>query len=400
LLAAGCHRAARPLPSPISLLVSGPVELEQLPRAVSLLEARLEQGEAVWLVGGPLLADTVIALVTDDYGPVFMLERAGAHAAVFGPELLENGVEAAQRLVQRSSLHLLCANIADTLGEPFGHPMLILEAGGARFGIAAIRVDSTDTRLRTRGVEFLPADRAAARVLGLLRMHSDVTGLVLDAESDDPSLAVGYDFTIGPGGRTLSVSVPERPDLVARVDLFLEAGRVTDRRVVVERLAEWPENPVVRRLVDSVQNEVDAVLSEFVVGAVVEASCEALSRMLVTGRLSRDIDGFLTDRLLFTAALGPGSIDARSVIAAMEEPGRFAIVELTGWQVKELTERPGVSIAWRTALRHMRLAMSRRYRIAMTAGFFDRHAQHISGDRELDEEPAWRIAVRLLARER
>jgi hypothetical protein len=391
----GCHHAARQSEVPVSILISGPVELGRLPRAAALVAARRERAATGWLVAGQFDVDTLTALVTEGRGALRALAAAGADGLVFRPELLAAGVEAARRNVGSSTLHLLSCNLADSLGEPLGHPMLILRLGETRVGLTAAWTDSADARLRQQDVMLLPADRAAARTLGLLRMRCDVVGGVFEPEA---APGTGFDFTIGPAGsdRT-SASIPVDPDRPVRLDLYLRDGRVVDSRQVEERLADWPEDEAVRRVVDSVEAAVASVLAAPVAGSTVEARPEALGRMFVAGRLRRDIDGFLTDRPLFLAPLGPGDIDARAVVAAMEEPGRLGIFELTGWQIKELTEDRGVDLQWRTALRHVRTAMTRRYRLAATPGFLARHPLAATNGYEHDDEPAWRIAARLLA---
>ncbi|MFO7675918.1 MAG: hypothetical protein R6X12_06360 [bacterium] len=392
LLATGCHHAARRAEAPITILVSGPVELDLVPRAAALVGARREQGATFWLAAGPLAADTGAGLVTEGRVLLRALEAAGADAVVLRPELLDPGVGVARRTVSGSGLHFLSGNLVDSLGEPLGHPTLVRRLGGARVGITSVWSDSTDRRFRQHGVEFLPADRAAGRTLGLMRMQSDVAGIILPAAGESVE---GFDFVIGPAG---SSTIPADPGRLARLDLYLRDGRLESHRAGEELLSDWPDEPAVRRLVDSLRAGAESALAASVVGSTIEARPEALTRMFIAGRLGgRDLDGFLTDRPLFRAALGPGDIDIRAVTAALEEPGRLCVFELTGWQIRELTEDRGVKLEWRVQLRQMRMAMTRRYRLAATAGFLDRHPLALTNGYEVDDEPAWRIAARLLA---
>lgn len=397
LAPAGCRHAVRGGEPTVSILITGPVEPGLLPRAAALAEGRREQGELVWLVAGPVGLETQSGRVTEGWGILRLLELAGADALVFGPDWLELGVEEVNRLVGSADLQLLSCNLVDSLGEPLAHRMLILRLAAATVGFTSVWTDTADPRLALAGVNLLAPDRAAARTLGMLKMHCDLVGLVPRPDAGDRSLAAGYDFTIGPVDvPTVSAAVPEDPGRAWRLELWLAGGSVSDFRVVEERLADWPEQPMVRQAVESLQAVVDSVLAVPVAGGLTSAGSEALSRQLQDAVLGDGFDGFLTDRPLFDRVPGPGGVDAGAVLAAMPEPGRLAIVELTGWVIAELTGEDGVDLRWGQAFSRRPLVMTQRYRLVATSGFLARHPLAALNGYQLASEPAWRVALGVL----
>lgn len=397
LFLAGCPGRLRPAGTPVTVFVSGPLSLEDIAYHGALVEGRRASGACVWLVGGDALADRRAAYLTRGAAQVRLFEAAGADAVVLGPEWLEFGTGRLAELVGESRFQFLGANIVDSTGVELGHPFYVRQVNGAALGLTAVWADSADPRLDLPGVGLVAPRFAAGKVLPLLRRRAEVVGIAVrpagPLPDGDADFAVGVEEADRP-----SVAVPARPGELARLEMTIDGERIADFRATAPVPAEAGPGVELRAVLDSVVAAVETLAGRPVTTAQLAIPATTLTNALVAGSVGKGVDGFLHDRPLFRDSLEPGPVTVGRVIDLLEEPGRAALVTLTGREVQSLLKQEPVQAGWRKGVTMVRMPLNKEYRLLATRGFLARHPEAAAGGAEPDSLALWERAVEVLGR--
>ena len=381
----------------VSVFVSGDIALEWLPRTARAVKARREAGPCVWVCGGNALADRAATAFGDGEFQVRALDAAGIDAIALGQEWLEFGTDRCRKLVADAGFLFLGANLADSLGEPFGHPLLVRRFGMDELGLTAGWLDSTSTFLHQAGIEYTDADLSLRKTVLKLRRNAGAVGV---ANRPGTGGSAGADFVIGSTeDEVLAISPPAAADRIVRLDLLVAGTRIVDYALVEEDLNRFEPDSAVAAVVGPLVAEVDSLGALTVVESNVVVGPDVLTRALADEFVKGDIDAFVYDEPIASAALEPGVITRADLIRVLKNPGRLALLDLTGRDMKELFDGKTVTVEWRGALRMRRTIMNKTYRVATTLDFLDRHPDVAAKGFVLSEEQSWPRAAGFLARQ-
>jgi hypothetical protein len=384
LPAPGCAGAARrPRGQTLSIYVTrfGDSLLFATRAAVT---ARKAVNPSLWLVWGEVFGDRVRTALSDGEWQVRLLDRAGVDAVAAGPEWLGFGAARARRLADASRFYVLCANVADSTGQTFGHALMTKRLSEATVGFACLSLDTGDILLRLGDVRMTPAALAARRAEALAGQRCDVVVLAFaSAESVRLQVAGGV------------IPIPEPvAGRVARVDLNLASGAVAGFRVEEEDVTPYLSDSSVKVLSDSAYRSWSALPDPQAPLPKPQLNA-ARSQSALVGALLKtgEMDGFIADSALFRAGLegGLSAISQSGLADRMSEPGRFARLSFAG---SELAGLPGLML--RPGLGLSKVNRTRMYIVGTTLGFLRRHPQLAARGFSLSERPLWTTCFGLL----
>lgn len=365
--------------------------------AAQAVKVRKETGPCVWVCAGNALADRWATAFGDGEFQVRALDAAGIDAVVLGEEWLDLGTERCRELVADAGFLFLGANLVDSLGEPFGHPLLVRRFGMDELGLTAGWLDSASAFLHQPGVEYTDADLSLRRTVLKLKRNAGVVGVV---NRPGPGGSVGADFVIGrTADSVLVVEPPQAADRLKRLDLLLAGTRILDFALVEEDLTQFEPDSFVAAAVGPLVAEADSVGALTVVESNAAIGPDVLTRALADGFVRGDIDAFAYDMPIASGTLEPGTITRGELVRVLKNPGRLAVLELTGRDMKELFDRKTVTVEWRGALKLRRTKMNNTYRVATTSDFLDRHPEVTAKGFVFAEEQSWPRAAEFLARQ-
>ncbi|MEO0082598.1 MAG: hypothetical protein ABIL25_10000 [candidate division WOR-3 bacterium] len=393
---AGCAtRAARPGSQTVTVFISSWAGLEQLPAQAAVVRSARSLGPCVWLLLGNVFSDHVWAGLADGEAEVVLLSAAGVDAVVFGPEWLEFGFDRMRWLVDRAGFYILGANVSDSLGGTVGHPFMLKRYLGTSLGLLGVWLDSTDYRLGLVQVKYAVPDFVVRKVLPLIRPQTGLVGVAVRPLGDVPKWNV--DFLVGAERDDMIAALPSKHGMT-RLSLVVSDGRVTEYARTDVGLDGIAADSRVTAVLDSIRTVLDSAGAVGVCRLGQTMSPAAMSRVLVKGMLRQGPDGFLSDGELVRDTISTGLLTTRALIEALVNPGRLAMVRLSGQDLKALLEDKSVSVEWRTGLRGQKLVLHRQYSMTMTLDFYARHSNLHRFGYELAAEPLWRAAARILAR--
>ena len=390
----GCVRAVHRPGEPVSIYLTGDIDAAAAARAAAMVSSRRAVCPSLWMHAGEVRTDPVMAAVGGMGMQASVLDAAGVDAVLLGPGWLESGVEDCRSTADRARFYLLGANILDEAGEPVGHPFMVRRFGLESVACVGVWQDSADVRLRAKGVDFVAPDYAVDKTMPLLRLRAETVGalslrpLALQERSLDFTLGAASDS--GPGARLPAA------DSAVRLDLLLQGGRVVEYSVHQQALADCPPDSAVARQLDSLRAAVDSAAARTVAEATATISPRAFTRAVVAGYLEERGDAFAYDGEIVRDTLPSGALTVRGLIEALVSPGRIVLTDMTGAVVKALAKDRAVTLAWRRGLAQRPVLANSGYRVAMTLDFLSRHPELAGDGFEIDAEPLWQVASRVL----
>ncbi len=350
------------------------------------LVAETKARTPVLWIDGSIPADTSEPLRFSDGELLTDLpSAAGCDAVLLTPDWLGFGVNRLKLLVDRARVRVLCANLEDSLGMPVAHPWMTRNAGGISFGITALYTDTSDWRRYQPGLRLVSPEYAARKISGLIARNTDFRLLILPAGTSGQFS--GYDLTL-----------TAEPGRVLRYDLVFLDSRLSDfRKTGVDLNSLMPE--------PRVQQRMDSLLGEYETRAQAPVS---ESRVKIPPRILRKavIDGVKDLRLaevivydtlrLVRDTVFPGMITLRRLAEVLAEPGRWALVQLEGSEIRQLATQPGLKIETRKNLPGGRLMAHRKYRVMMPPSLLEAHPEIYTRGFEFTPLPLYQYAADIL----
>ncbi|MEO0080362.1 MAG: hypothetical protein ABIK44_06790 [candidate division WOR-3 bacterium] len=369
-------------------------------KAISHVAAMVQQarraGPCLWLVIDEDEDDRLWAAFSDEAAEAAFWNASRVDAILPGRKWLRFGPDGLRRIADRLRCYLLAANLTDTLGTALAHPFMVRRLGPVTIGITGLFADSEEVLIRQQGIRFQDPEFTVGKTVPLLRMRADLIGVMVK-----PGTMTGHwniDLTIGSeSGKEISLPVPERWDRVRRLELLLVGGRVVDCAASED---DWPRverDAAVFQIGESLRKGIDSLSAVKVVESKVAVGPQVLTRALVQAILEdREIDGVLYDSLFATDTLRPGIITCGQLVSVLRDPERWAVLELSGREIKALTQEKLVKAEWRKGAFRPRLLMNRSYRCLASVGFLRRHPEFAAGGFRLSERQFWQTAAEVL----
>jgi len=277
---------------------------------------------------------------------------------------------------------------------------MVRKLGPVTIGITGVYSDSTDVLLGQQGVRFNDPDFTIHKTIPLLRMRSNLVGVMIQPGAGTNDWAA--DFVIGAEtGKGIAVLAPARWDRIARLDLELVGDKLVNFSVTEQDLAGVEPEPDVFRSVESTGQVVDSLSAVKVVESRVALGPEALTRALLHDFLAlRQVDCVLYDSLFSLDTLRPGIITQGQLVSALRDPDRWAVFDMLGRDIKAGTQDQSrfgtLKVEWRRGALKPRLLMHKSYRCAASISVLRRHPQLVVKGFELSERPFFETAAELL----
>ncbi len=393
VLVSGCAgRQVKPVGQTLTVFLSRAEPATLAGLAAAVREAR-QTGPVVWVVPVDAFEPGPATYLTDGESAVRLLNSAGVDAVLLTPEWLEFGPARLGQLVDMARFYLLSANVLDSTGQPLAHQFMVRRQGDVDVGLAGLWLVSLGRGAQAGGVRLAEPRLAAARVEALMRQRAGVVGVVVGGSDSAP--AWGFDFVVGASGSAAVRLV--LTGAVARYDLQINDGVIVSARPLRVDLERMNPDSMVKAVCDSIDREVEAVGAMTVTKQRSRASADELARRLVSGFLAtREAEVWLSDGPLFRAGWDGAGIVRRDLVTLLFEPQRPVLFELSGAELKLLARQQGLRLAFGSGITVGRLADSRSYRVAATAGLLDRHPQLQVRGLARAVQPLWTIAADVL----
>ena len=285
------------------------------------VEARLGEDHVIYVDGGDSPYNTTLANVSMGNVSVDALSALGLDATVLGNHDFDYSLENLLRLRDRAQYAMLSANTKFKEGKayagekeyPFGD-YITKEAAGLKFGIFGVTDDqsaATTLYSNTYDIEWdddlttaktlvsrLKDEESCDVVIALSHVHSKNTQLITDNPAVDISIGGGNDIAGRPtiiNGTQYLINPSKHGEALNQINVVVLNGKMTG--VIYSQIFltdAYAEDPTVKALVDSYNDEVAASLEK-----VVGYSAQNLewSTQLVRGQNS-PIANLVTDALL------------------------------------------------------------------------------------------------------
>ena len=285
------------------------------------VEARLGEDHVIYVDGGDSPYNTTLANVSMGNVSVDALSALGLDATVLGNHDFDYSLENLLRLRDRAQYAMLSANTKFKEGKayagekeyPFGD-YITKEAAGLKFGIFGVTDDqsaATTLYSNTYDIEWdddlttaktlvsrLKNEESCDVVIALSHVHSKNTQLITDNPAVDISIGGGNDIAGRPtiiNGTQYLINPSKHGEALNQINVVVLNGKMTG--VIYSQIFltdAYAEDPTVKALVDSYNDEVAASLEK-----VVGYSAQNLewSTQLVRGQNS-PIANLVTDALL------------------------------------------------------------------------------------------------------
>ncbi|MEO0052168.1 MAG: hypothetical protein ABIK11_06515 [candidate division WOR-3 bacterium] len=332
---------------------------------------------------------------TADTGGLFLLSdgelltdlpsAAGCDVVLLTSDWLGFGVNRLKLLVDRARLRVLCANLEDSLGMPVAHPWMTRNAGGISFGITALYTDTSDWRRYQQGLRLISPEYAARKISGLIARNTDFRLLILPAGASGQFS--GYDLTL-----------TAEPGRVFRYDLVFLGSRLNNLTKTELDLNSLVPEPAVQQRIDSLLAEYETRAQAPVIESRVKIPPRILRKAVIDGLMDlRLAEVIVYDTLrLVRDTIFPGMITQRRLAEVFTEPGRWALVQLEGSEIRQLASQPGLKIETRKNLPGGRLMAHKRYRVMMPASLLEAHPEIYTRGFEFTLLPLYQYAADIL----
>ncbi|GAB3319135.1 bifunctional UDP-sugar hydrolase/5'-nucleotidase [Hymenobacter humi] len=337
--------------------------------ATAIARARAQRGAAnVLLVdGGDTFGDDLLGNLTRGEAVIRLMNALGYQFMALGNHDFEYTSARTQELQQLAHFPMRGANVTDkATGQPFlGDPTTVITAGGVRVGLLALAYHNTHLTgnpTNTQDLAFGSGLEAARRCLPALRSRADVVVVVSHQGTRvDEQLArevPGIDLIVGAHshdritpprriGSTWIVQALSDAAVLGQLTVRVQAGRITKVEGVAPTLwaTEYPADPAVARLVDSLRAPHRARLEEVIATATGRIGRHYKSASpfdQLAGELLREATGaelaFLPG-VGYGVSLEPGPITREMLYTLLPHPSKVVMLELTGAQVLQLLEQ-------------------------------------------------------------
>lgn len=379
------HPQIKPAERFVTIFVSSGLTPRKLAKMATLIQETKKTAPVFWIEGDELSDTSRYGLLTDGESMVSLFSAAGCDACLLTPVWLELGINRLKLLLDRARFRVLSANLEDSFGLPVVHPWMIKRAENLTLGITALVLDSADWRLYQQGLRLIPPGYAARKTDGLISRNTDFRLLFLPPGGD--SGIKGFDLIL-----------PVEPGRVMRYDLVFLDLRLGELRKKEIDLESWEPDPTVERRIDSLLREYEIQAQSPVVETRVKIFPRHLRRVVMDGVINHRLaDVVIYDTIgLVHDTIPPGTITRRQLAWVFNEPGRWALVQLTGGEIRRLGTGPGLKIEARKNLPGNRLMAHKKYRTLLAPSLLKQHPHLYTQGYELTPLPFYQYAADIL----
>ncbi|MBF9144426.1 bifunctional metallophosphatase/5'-nucleotidase [Hymenobacter properus] len=342
--------------------------------ATAIKRVRAQRGAAnVLLVdGGDTFGDDLLGNLTKGEALIHLLNAVGYQFMALGNHDFEYGSARTRALQQLAHFPMRGANVLDkATGQPFlGDPTTVRTVGGVRVGLLALAYHNTaltGNPDNTKDLTFGSGLAAARRYLPALRARADVVVVVSHQGTRvDERLArevPGIDLIIGAHshdritpprrvGATWIVQALSDAAVLGQLTVQVQAGKVVAVEGQAPTLwtADYPADPAVARLVDSLRAPYKAQLEARVATATGRIGRQYKSASpfdQLAGALLREATGaevaFLPG-VGYGVSLEAGPITREALYTLLPHPSKLVTLTLTGRQLTALLEQSATNL--------------------------------------------------------
>ena len=342
--------------------------------ATAIKRVRQQRGAAnvLLLDGGDTFGDDLLANQTKGAANIRLLNALGYQFMALGNHDYDYGSARTRELQQLAHFPMRGANVTDkATGQPFlGDPTQVFTVGGVRVGILALTYHNTGLTgnpKNTADLTFSSGLEATRRYLPGLRARADVV-VVLSHQGTkvDERLArevPGIDLIVGAHSHD-RITPPRQVAGVWVVQALSDAAvlgqltvQVQDGKVAkVEGIAptlwtdQYPADPAVARLVDSLRAPYKAQLEEVIATATGRIGRQYKSASpfdQLVGELLREATGAevaFMPGVGYGVSLEAGPITREALYTLLPHPSKLVTMTLTGAQLTALLEQSATNL--------------------------------------------------------
>lgn len=342
--------------------------------ATAVARVRQQRGAANVLLfdGGDTFGDDLLANLTKGAANIRLMNALGYQFMALGNHDFDYGTPRTRELQRLAHFPMRGANVTDkATGQPFlGDPTKVFVVGGLRVGLLALAYHNTaqtGNPNNTRELTFSSGIEAARRYVPALRKRADVV-VVLSHQGTkvDELLAravPGIDLIVGAHshdritpprrvGQAWLVQALSDAAVLGQLTVRVENGRLARVEGIAPTIwaADYPADPAVARLVDSLRAPYQAQLTQVLATATGRIGRQYKSASpfdQLAGRLLREHTGaevaFLPG-VGYGVSFGPGPVTREALYTLLPHPSRLVTLELTGAQITALLEQSATNL--------------------------------------------------------
>ncbi|MBW3127121.1 bifunctional metallophosphatase/5'-nucleotidase [Hymenobacter profundi] len=330
-------------------------------------------GNVLLVDGGDTFGDDLLGNLTKGAAIIRLMNAVGYQFMALGNHDFEYGSARTRELQRLARFPLRGANVLDkATGQPFlGDPTTVLTVGGVRVGLLALAYHNTHLTGNpdnTKELTFGNGLEAARRYLPALRARADVVVVVSHQGTKvDEQLArevPGIDLIVGAHSHD-RITPPRRVNqtwivqalsdaaVLGQLTVQVQDGKITKVDGLAPTLwtADFPADPAVARLVDSLRAPYKAQLEEVIAtasGRVGRQYKSASPFDQLTGELLCEATGAevaFMPGVGYGVSLEPGPVTREALYTLLPHPSKVVTLELTGRQLTALLEQSATNLS-------------------------------------------------------
>lgn len=357
-----------PIKKTITIFYTGDLKLKNIARIAKFVRQEKSKNPCLFIVNGKIFTEESITTLYRGEVEIAILNSAGIDAIVLTPDFLRFGIQRAQELINKGDFFFLGANLSQTnQSKPFAHEYLIKDLAGTKVAIIGLLYDSINPYLNLSGIEPKDPIHTTKRLVPLLRMRSDIVGLVT---TNAETLALSdIDFTIGANNlKGISVSACQEDEILCRFDIFLgDNNRIIDFKNSVINIADSISDELVTTTIKKYQSRSDSILNSKIVELNKELNIQDLTDKITQAILTETkADAVIMPNPLIRQAIPKGTITYQTLFDYLNFTKNLFIITLKGKEIKDL-ETSKLNLVLSAKLKKIQPANN--YKVVITTEF-------------------------------
>ncbi len=368
LLSCAVKPRIAPIKKTITIFYTGDLKLKNIARIAKFVRQEKSKNPCLFIVNGKIFSDEPITTLYRGEVEIAILNSAGIDAIVLTPDFLRFGIQRARELINKGDFFFLGANLSQTnQSKPFAHEYLIKDLANTKVSLLGLLYDSINPYLNLSGIERKDPIHTVKRLVPLLRMRSDLVGLITTATE---TLALkDIDFTIGANNlKGISVSACQEDEILCRFDIFLgDNNRIVDFKNSVINIADSISDELVLTTIKKYQSMTDSMLNSKIVELKKELNIKDLTDKITQAILTETkADAVIMPNPLIRQAIPKGTITYQTLFDNLNFTQNLFIITLNGKEIKDL-ETSKLNLVLSTKLKKIQPANN--YKVVMTSEF-------------------------------
>ena len=360
-----------PIKQTITIFYAGDLKLNNIARIAKFVKQEKSKNPCLFIVNSKIFSDEPITTLYRGEVEIAILSSAGIDAIVLTPDFLRFGIKRAQELINKGDFFFLGANLSQAKqSKAFAHEYLIKDLAKTKLSLLGLLFDSLNTYLTLSGIVRKDPIHKTKRLVPLLRMRSDLVGLVTTTAE---TLGLNdIDFVIGANNlKGISVPVCKKDEILCRLDLFLgDNNRIVDYQNSVINITDSISDEIVTTIIKKYQSRTDSILNSKIIELKREMNIKDLTDVITQAILAETkADAVVISNPFVRQAIPKGNLTYQTLFNNLNFTQNLFIITLSGKEIENL-KTSKLSMFLSTKLKKLKIQPSNNYKVVITPEFF------------------------------